>query len=44
MLVEGDQRSGRPSTRKMTENIEKFENSSMKTVAEQTMSLQTPLG
>jgi hypothetical protein len=28
----------------MTENVEKFENSSTKIVAEQCMSLQTPLG
>jgi hypothetical protein len=35
---------GRPSTSKTTENVEKFKNSSMKTVAEQSMSSQTPLG
>jgi hypothetical protein len=43
--VEDDERSGRPSTSKTTENVEKkFKNSSMKTVAEHSMSLQTPLG
>jgi hypothetical protein len=42
--VEDDERSGRPSTSKTTENVEKFENSSMKNVAEQSVSLQTPLG
>jgi hypothetical protein len=42
--VEGDERSGRPSTSKTTENVEKFENSSTKIVAEQSMSSQTPLG
>jgi hypothetical protein len=30
--VEGDKHSGRPSTSKTTENVEKFENSSIKTV------------
>jgi hypothetical protein len=42
--VEDDERSGLPSTSKMTENVEKFENSSMNTVVEQSMSSQTPLG
>jgi hypothetical protein len=43
--VEDDEHSGRPSTRKMTENVEKkIENSSTKTVAEQSMSSQTLLG
>jgi hypothetical protein len=41
--VEDDERSGRPSTGKTTDNVEKIENSSMKTVAEQSMSSQTPL-
>jgi hypothetical protein len=36
--VEDDQHSGRPSTSKTTENVEKFENSSTKTVAEQSVS------
>jgi hypothetical protein len=35
---EDDERSGRPSTSKMTENVEKIENSSMKTVTELSMS------
>jgi hypothetical protein len=38
-----DERSGRPSTIRTTENVEKIENSSTKTVAEQAMSSQTPL-
>jgi hypothetical protein len=42
--VEDDRRSGRPSTSKTTENVEKTENSSMKTVAEQSMTSQTSLG
>jgi hypothetical protein len=42
--VEDDERSGQPSTSKMTENVEKFENSFTKTVTEQSMSSQTPLG
>jgi hypothetical protein len=42
--VEDDEPSGRPSTSKMTEMLKIFMNSSMKTVAEQSMSLQTPLG
>jgi hypothetical protein len=44
VLFEDDERSGQPSTSKTTENVEKIENSSMKTVAEQSMSSQTPLG
>jgi hypothetical protein len=44
MSVEDDERSGRPSTNKTAANIEKYENSSMKVVAEQSMSSQTPLG
>jgi hypothetical protein len=44
MPVEDDERSGRPSTSKTKENVEKFENSSTKTIAEKSMSLQTPLG
>jgi hypothetical protein len=36
--VENDECSGRPSTNKTTENVEKFENSSTKTVTEQSMS------
>jgi hypothetical protein len=36
--VEDDELSGRPSTSKTTENVEKFENSSTKTIAEQSMS------
>jgi hypothetical protein len=42
--VGDDERLGRPSTSKTTENVEKIENSSTKTVAEQTRSLQTLLG
>jgi hypothetical protein len=42
--VEDDEHSGRSSTSKKTENIEKFENSSTKTIAEQSMNLHTPLG
>jgi hypothetical protein len=34
MSVEDDEFSGWPSTSKTTENVEKFENSSTKTVAE----------
>jgi hypothetical protein len=44
MSVEDDKRSGQPSTSRMTENVDKLENSSMKIVTEQSMSLQTPLG
>jgi hypothetical protein len=40
--VEDNERSGRPSTSKTTGNVEKIENSSTKTVAEQSMSSQTP--
>jgi hypothetical protein len=36
--------SGRPGTCKTTENVEKFQNSSTKTVAKQSMNWQTPLG
>jgi hypothetical protein len=40
-----DNRSGRPCTIKTTENVEKkFDNSSTKTVVEQSMSLQISLG
>jgi hypothetical protein len=39
-----DECSGWPSTRKTTENVEKFENSSTKTIANQSMSFQTPFG
>jgi hypothetical protein len=39
--VEDNECSGQPSTSRMTENVEKFENSSMKIIAEQSMSLQT---
>jgi hypothetical protein len=42
--VEDDQCSGRPSTRKMTEDVAKIKNSSAKTVNEQSISSQTPLG
>jgi hypothetical protein len=42
--VEDNERSGQTSTRKMTENVEKIEKSSMNTIAEQPMSSQTPLG
>jgi hypothetical protein len=42
--VEDDECSGRPSTSKTTEDVEKFENSSTKTIAEQSTSSQTPLG
>jgi hypothetical protein len=42
--VESDESSGQPSTSKTTENVEKFKNSSMKTVAEQSTSSQTLLG
>jgi hypothetical protein len=42
--VEVDECSGWSSSSKTTESVEKFENSSMKTVAKQSMSLQTPLG
>jgi hypothetical protein len=42
--VEDDKSSGWPSTSKMRETLKKFNNSSWKTVDEQSMSLQTPLG
>jgi hypothetical protein len=42
--VEDDERSGRPSTSKTTEDVEKFENSSTKAIAKQSTSSQTPLG
>jgi hypothetical protein len=42
--VEDGESSGRSRTRKTTEKLEKFENSSMKTVAEQSVSSQTLLG
>jgi transposase len=42
--LEDDKRSGRPSTSKTTEIVEKIVNSTTKTVAEQSMSSQTPLG
>jgi hypothetical protein len=42
--VETDERSGRPSTIKTTENVEQIENSSMKNVTKQSMSSLTPLG
>jgi hypothetical protein len=38
VLVEDDERSGRPSTSKTTENVEKIENSSTTTVAKKSMS------
>jgi hypothetical protein len=43
LSVEDDEHSGRPSTSKTTENIEKFENSSTKTIAKQSKSSQTQL-
>jgi hypothetical protein len=42
--VEDDERSVRLSTSRTTENVEKFENSSTKSVAEQPMNSPTPLG
>jgi hypothetical protein len=42
--VEDNEGSVRPSTSRMTENVEKFENSSTKSIAEQSMNSQTPLG
>jgi hypothetical protein len=42
--VEDDECSGRLSTSKTTENVEKFENSFTKTIAEPSVSSQTPLG
>jgi hypothetical protein len=41
--VEDDECSGRPSTSRTTEILKKFENATMKTVVEQSMSSQTPL-
>jgi hypothetical protein len=41
--AEDDERSRQPSTSRMTENVKKFENSSMKTIAKQSMSSQTLL-
>jgi hypothetical protein len=42
--VEDDERSGRPSTKKKQQKIfTKFQNSSTKTIAEQSMTSQTPL-
>jgi hypothetical protein len=42
--VGDDEHSWQPSTSKMTENVEKFENSSTKTVTKQSMSSQTQVG
>jgi uncharacterized cysteine cluster protein YcgN (CxxCxxCC family) len=42
--VEDNEHSVRPSTSRTTENGEKFENSSTKRVAEQSMNSWTPLG
>jgi hypothetical protein len=42
--VEDDKRSGRTSTSKRQKMLKTFENSSTKTVTEQSMSLQTLLG
>jgi hypothetical protein len=42
--VQDDKRSGRPGTSKTTENAEKIRELIIKTVAEQSMSSQTPLG
>jgi hypothetical protein len=39
--VEVDESSGPPSSSKTTENVEKFENSSMTTVTKQSTSSQT---
>jgi hypothetical protein len=41
--VEDGNRLGWPSTSRMTENVEKTKNSSWEIVAEQFMSLQTPM-
>jgi hypothetical protein len=41
---EDGERSGQPSTSKMAKNVDKFENSPTKAIAEQSMSSQTPLG
>jgi hypothetical protein len=43
VLVEEEEHSGQPSTSKTTENVEKFKNSSTKTVTEQSMCSQTLL-
>jgi hypothetical protein len=42
--VKDNKRSGRPTTAKQQKMLKKFENSSTKTVTEQSMSLQTLLG
>jgi hypothetical protein len=42
--AENNERLGRPNTSKMTENAEKFDNSFTKTIDEQSMSSQMPLG
>jgi hypothetical protein len=42
--AEDDERSGQLSTTKKQKMFKKFENTSMKTVAKQSMSLQTTLG
>jgi hypothetical protein len=44
MTVKDDERSGRPSSGKTSESVKKFENSSTKTVPEQSVSWQIPLG
>jgi hypothetical protein len=44
VTVEDDERSGRPSTSKTTEYFGKIQELIMKTVTEQSTSLQTPLG
>jgi hypothetical protein len=41
--IEDDKRSGQPNTSKMAEDVEKFDNSSTKTIAKQSVSSQTPL-
>jgi hypothetical protein len=41
--AEDDESSGRPSTNKTTENVERIFNSSIKTVVKQSVSSQTPL-
>jgi hypothetical protein len=42
--VEDDKRSGQPSTSKRQKMLKKFENSSTKTIGEQSMSSQTQFG
>jgi hypothetical protein len=43
--TEDDERSGRPNTTiKTKKDVKKFDNSSTKSIAEQSMSSQTPLG